>query len=485
MKTLKFVGLICLVFILGLSACTEDDSFSAAKGNLLSFEKDTVKMDTVFSSVPTSLKKVWVFNRSSDGIRCKQIRLLGGEESGFRVNVDGTYLSPESGFQAQNIEIRKKDSLCVFVELTSKPNHKSGIQRLSDQIVFSLESGEEQRISLDAWTWDAKMLRNVRISRDSVLSSPDVPLVVYGGIRVDSLARLTIGAGTTLYFHGEAGIDVYGSLEILGEKDKEVTLRSDRLDHMFDYLPYDNMSGLWQGIRLRSSSFDNHLRYTDLHSAFNGIMADSSDVGREKLFIESSTIHNCQGWGLLSIGGRIRAHNSQFTNTLQDCVMQAGGSLELLHCTLAQYYPFDSKRGAALRFTNGFEGEDIPLLKMDCINSILTGYADDVVFGEKGSQDVPFNYRFASSLLRSDKSGFDEANLENVLFEDIENKDTGSLHNFRLVDGDKQRYDFHLDSLSQAIGLADTAHSLPLDRSGIKRDGQPDAGCFEFVGEGE
>ena len=43
-----------------------------------------------------------------------------------------------------------------------------------------------------------------------------------------------------------------------------------------------------------------------------------------------------------------------------------------------------------------------------------------------------------------------------------------------------QRYDFHLDSLSYAIGAADRNSSLPYDRDGRQRDDEPDMGCYEF-----
>ena len=130
--------------------------------------------------------------------------------------------------------------------------------------------------------------------------------MVKGNIEVDSAATLTIGAGTTLYFSNHAGIDVYGTLRAEGTPEANVTLRGDRIDRMFDYLPYDRVSGQWQGIRLHASSFDNEIQYTDLHSAYNGIVCDSSAADRTKLRLYNSTVHNCCGamasmpWGVSS-----------------------------------------------------------------------------------------------------------------------------------------------------------------------------------------
>ena len=141
------------------AACTDDDSFSLSPSNVLTFSMDTVRMDTVFSTVPTSTRSFWVYNKSDDGIRCTSVRLANGNQTGFRVNVDGEYLSPTAGYQVQNVEIRNKDSIRVFVELTSPTNGKDGPQLIEDNLVFTLESGVEQRINLNAYTWDAQLMR--------------------------------------------------------------------------------------------------------------------------------------------------------------------------------------------------------------------------------------------------------------------------------------------------------------------------------------
>ena len=36
--------------------------------------------------------------------------------------------------------------------------------------------------------------------------------------------------------------------------EKGIVLRGDRLDNMFDYLPYDYVSGQWQGVRIQEGS---------------------------------------------------------------------------------------------------------------------------------------------------------------------------------------------------------------------------------------
>ena len=455
---------LCLLALLVcvLTGCQDDDSFSTQTSHILSFTTDTLKMDTVFSAVPTTTKTFWVHNESGDGIRCTNVRLERGNQSGFRVNVDGVYLGAESGYQTSDVEIRKGDSIRVFVELTSALTGRDGPQLVEDNLVFLLESGVTQKVNLNAYSWDALKLRDVHIKKDTTLTG-DKPIIVYGKLTVEPEATLTLAPGTTLYFHDQAGIDVYGRLLSLGEAGNEVVLRGDRLDWMFDYLPYDLMSGLWSGVEFYESSYDNVMQFTDLHSSFNGIVCDSSNVERQKLTLKNMTIHNCQGTGLLSINSKVTAENCQFTNTLYECVSIEGGDVVMNHCTLAQFYPFDSARKPALLYSST---NDTPLLRMDCINSTE-------------NDTVAFNYRFISSILRT-PAVEDTLRIIDVIFEDVE--DTASIQgekHFKLVDIDTQHYDFHLDSLSTAINKGNKNYPVSNDRDGKERDELPDIGCFE------
>ena len=468
---------LCLLALLlcVMTGCQDDDSFSTNVSNILSFSADTVKLDTVFSAVPTTTRTFWVHNESGDGIRCTKIRLERGNQSGFRVNVDGVYLGSESGYQASEVEIRKGDSIRVFVELTSPVNGRNKPWLVEDNLLFLLESGVTQKVNLNAYSWDAIKYRNLHITNDTTLTG-DRPIIVYGKLTVDEHATLTLAAGTTLYFHDGGGIDVYGRLCSQGEAGKEVILRGDRLDWMFDYLPYDLMSGLWDGIHFYETSYDNVMEFTDLHSSFNGIVCDSADVEKQKLTLKNMTVHNCQGKGLSTVNCKVTAENCQFTNTLYECVDILGGDVTMNHCTLAQFYPFDSNRRPALNY---YSTATMPLLRMDCINSIVTGYPEDVVMGATENENIPFNYRFISSILRT-PAVEDAEHIIDVIFENVE--DTASVQgdkHFKLVDINTQHYDFHLDSLSPAINKGSKDYPVSDDRDGKARDDQPDIGCFE------
>lgn len=465
-----------LLTVLTLVSCADDDSFSLSQASRLTFSTDTLKLDTVFSNVPGAMRSMWVYNYSGDGIRCKSVRLARGSRSGFRVNIDGIYLSDRMNYTTTEVSLRNRDSLRVMVELTAPLNSQTGPQADDDELIFTLESGVEQKVALRAWSWDAMLLRNVRVSHDSLISLSSKPLVIYGGITVDSAATLTIAAGTTLYFHADAGLNVHGRLLCQGTSAQNITLRGDRIDRMFGYLPYDRVPAQWKGLRFYTSSYGNELNYTDVHSTQDGIVVDSSDVSRLKLTLANSIVHNCQGYGLKADNAQLKLTNTLITNTLHDCLHLNGGRAIVNNCTLAQFYPFDSNRGAAIAFTARY-----PLLSLDVRNTIITGYADDQLMGTPGDTAIPFNYSFDHCVIRTPKvATADSIHFTNVLYEDVKDTVSMGLKHFVKIDSNNQYYDFRLSDKSAAIDKADPLTSASADRSGLPRDNKPDIGAFEY-----
>ena len=468
---------LLLVVTLAFVACATDDTFSASTANRLTFSTDTVKLDTVFSKVPSSTRTFWVFNNSSDGIRCSSIRLKDGNQTGFRVNVNGVYLGETQGYQLSNEEIRKGDSLRVFVEITAPYNNAATPQLVADDLVFDLESGVSQKVRLQAYAWDAELLSNVVISKDSTISSTK-PTVIYGKIVVNEGATLTIPAGKTVYFHDGAGIDVHGRLLCLGEAGNEVTLRGDRLDHMFDYLPYDGVSGQWDGIILRKDSYANKLTFTDIHSCCNAVLCDSSAIDNQKLMLSHSTIHNCKGAGVILNNNSAVIENCQISNTLSTCMEVVSGDVEVNNTTLAQFYPYDAARLPALFLEMDTLMSQAPL-RFRMRNSIVTGYGDDQVYCAF-SDTTKADYVFDHCLLRTPEVS-DTIRCRNIIWENVEDTIVGGTKNFKKVDSKLLQYDFRLAEGSLAIGAADKATAMPDDRLATKRDDAPDIGCYEYV----
>lgn len=428
-------------------ACSDDDSFTTSPSAYLSFSVDSVKMDTIFSNVGSRTYDFWVFNHGNKGIRLKSVRLSQGNQTGFRVNVDGNYLDNSLGSIVTDMEVRKGDSIRVFVELTAPENGQLLPQLVEDQLVFLLESGVEQRVVLQGHSWDAISLRNVVVKTDSLIQSAK-PIIVYGGLRVDSAATLTIRQ-SSLFFHDGPGLEVCGRLIT-----DSVIFRGDRLDHMFDYLPYDRVSGQWGkdgGIIFRRSSTGNKLSHTEIRNAGKyGILIDSAaiDVDQLRLEMNHCVIHNSKGFGIASYHAYIQLDYCQLSNSQDDCLAVYGGIADVSNCTMAQFYPFVGGRGAALRFSN-----IMPLYGIFCDKCIVTGYDEDVVMGVAVDTLKAYNFQFSNTLLRTPKiEDADTVLFKNIIWESPKDSIQGKQH-FRLVDETNLIYDFRLDSLSTAHGL--------------------------------
>ena len=422
--------LFFFIFTIGvlLTACTDEDTFSTNRSNVLTFSVDTVQLDTLFSTVPSSTYSFWVRNNSGDGIRIQNVRLERGGQSGFRVNVDGTFLDPV----ATNFEVRKGDSLLVFVEVTTRENGIEGPQLVEDNLMFTLESGVVQKVNLRTWSWDAEKIGALHIERDTVIESSR-PIIVYDSIVVDSDAVLTL-RNTEFYFHDSAHLTVRGRLLA-----KNCLMRGDRLDHMFTNLPYDRVKGQWQGIRLMKLSLGNVMEDCEIRNTKDAILCDSASLS-----LKNCIVHNCEGYGVKGRNSDIEIDYCQITNCLSDCLFADGGIVSVNHTTLAQFYPFSANRGAALRFDTGKRGIDF-----SCLNTLATGYDRDVVFGEQKDTTLAYKFSFENCLLRTNSINRPER-LKDIIWETPKDSIEGKKH-FRTIDEDNFFYDFTIDSISPAF----------------------------------
>lgn len=179
-------------------ACADDDSFSTSSSLRLSFSADTISLDTIFSRTPSSTYTFWVYNNNDDGLRITDVHLNRRNQTGFRVNVDGSYLDNSLGSQVNDIEIRHNDSILVFVEITSPLSSQSEPKLIEDDLVFILESGQQQKVNLRAWTWNAEKLYDPVIVGEQLIES-STPIIIYGNMTIPEGASLTL-RNTTLFF---------------------------------------------------------------------------------------------------------------------------------------------------------------------------------------------------------------------------------------------------------------------------------------------
>jgi len=230
-----------VVFILFQSCNNEVFETIKSTGNL-SFSKDTVFLDTVFTNIGSSTRTLKIYNKGSNNITIPTIQLGRGENSFYRLNVDGI-----AGKTFENIDILAKDSIFVFIEATIDFNQVTN-PIYTDSIVF--DAGENiQDVKLVTLVQDAHFLFPKRDAQgikekivlgvdaegqeiavdgfyleDNAVWTNDKPYVVYGYVGVNSNNSLTIEKGVRVHFHKNSGLLVEkdGSLQVRGELNEEV-----------------------------------------------------------------------------------------------------------------------------------------------------------------------------------------------------------------------------------------------------------------------
>src|ERR1700728_1323588 len=112
MKKLLFI----VVTALCISSCTKN-SFITSRDAAISFSADTVYFDTVFVTAGSVTQSVKIINPNSQKLHLTDIRLMGGAQSYFGINIDG---SP--GPEVEGIDLEAGDSLYIFVAVEINPN---------------------------------------------------------------------------------------------------------------------------------------------------------------------------------------------------------------------------------------------------------------------------------------------------------------------------------------------------------------------------
>ena len=107
-----FAALILLVI-----ACRKTDDFTTDSAAKLAFSSDTLRFDTVFTSIGSATRSLKILNRNNKAVRISKIYLANKTKAVFNLNIDGV-----SGRSFTDVEVPAKDSIYVFAEVTINPN---------------------------------------------------------------------------------------------------------------------------------------------------------------------------------------------------------------------------------------------------------------------------------------------------------------------------------------------------------------------------
>ena len=463
------------------ASCRKEDVISDNPSLKLNFSADSVIFDTVFTSIGSATKQLMIYNRSNNKIQISNLNLGLGDQSAYRINVDG-----ESGYKFNDIELSGGDSIYIFVRVTIDPQNINNPYVVEDNIHF-LTNGNEQSIKLVSWGQDANYIladtyidglppyKIVVDSLETVHWTSDKPWVIYGYAVINSYGKLIIDEGARVYFHEGSGLWAYidGTLNVLGTIENQVTFRGDRLEQQ-----YANVPGQWDRIWLMEgrSGHDHIIEHAVISNGFIGLQSESFlRITENKVILRNVTIENMTGIGIFS-----RVFNITSTNTVvancggYNLAFTGGGNYSFTQATIAGYWSHSVRNTPAV-FINNYLldtlDQPIPIpFYFNFDNSILYGFNEDE-FETEMDGGADSLYFFNSSIL---KTSLDVSNTD--IYTNILKNEDPLFVNY-------ENNDYQIDSLSPAVGRANEAiaATVPLDILGNSRLPSPDIGAYQFI----
>jgi hypothetical protein len=506
--------ILIFIFFIGLilaSSCRKDFSTNFSDGHL-EFSKDTVYLDTVFTNIGSSTYRLKVYNRSDNAVTIPTIQLGEGEESGYRLNVDGV-----SGKFFENIDILAKDSIYVFIE-TTIDNNEIIDPLYVDQLLFD-EGENQQNVALVTLVQDAHFLypnrqdgiietvllgidnegeeiriRGRYLTDDELTFTNEKPYVIYGYMTVgdgdNSPKTLTIEAGAKVYFHANSGLiinensslHVQGSLNIEGQPDTEVVFEADRLEP-----EYADVPGQWGLVWLRDGSINHQIDYLTIKNSSIGLLIDDYvDIITPVLQIKNSQIYNSAQFGILARNSNINGENLVINNSgFSSLAITQGGVYNFTHCTFANYW--SGQRSLPSVLLNNFYAVDentlvaVDLQKANFTNCIIAG-RNNIELNLEKIDGATFNYQFNSNMIQFDD--IQNNHVDNPLYDFTDtNHYTNNLMNANPNFKNTNLNEFVIGEESEGNGLASPNGTLqvPLDILGVVRANNADIGAYEHI----
>jgi len=497
-----FVGLALLLLIVFSGSCRKN--FDTVQGNGdFRIEKDTLFLDSVFTNISSHTYRFKIYNTSNKDITLNKIYLEKGQQSFYRLNVDG-----DSGKSFENVLIHAKDSIFVFVEVTAD------ITQLPDPVyeekLFVEDNGKTDHILLTAFVKDAHFYYPERYpdgTKETLVlyTDPDTgktsevygffldgdttftddkPIVIYGHMAVPQGHTLTIEQGAHLYFHFNSGLIVWedASLKVNGSLGHEVVFEDDRMEPDFDDKP-----GMWNYIWLRENSKNNEINYAIIKNAEVGVIAYPTTDNNPVLNIKNTQIYNHSLVGIYGIGAHITGENLVMNNFGMSAInLQLGGNYDFKHCTFANYSGgIRNEKSGAVYVSNYVKTDEqiyvSDLVNFNLSNSIAYGNSSIEFYLDK-DPNADFNYQVSHCLIKFEDPQHNFSDVPEVDFTDT-NHYQHILLNEDPVFKNPDENELIIGDTSPCInqGNLPVAQQVPLDILGVDRTSAPDLGAYQHI----
>ncbi len=472
------MGIVGMLMMVMMSSCDSNSPTDATA--TIRFSVDTLMFDTVFTSQGSATKIVMLHNDTKSPLIIDKVTQQDG--SSFLVNLDGE----DSLAYLRNIRLPAGDSLYLFVRAIIDPQNSQSPVLVTDRLTFYLSNGNTSVLCLEAYGQDVTLIDSMVLYDDYTFVAAKPYLVRYY-IASAPEAKVTIEPGAAFYMHKGASAVFYGPLEAKGTPAEPIVFCGDRLDDYISGIPYAYMPGQWEGVYL----YDNegvapewHLANVRIVSAVNGLFCyGKSYTQRPTLTLHNARIHNNDQYGLILLNTDAAVGNCEISNCASYCIYMDGGEATFVHNTIAAYY-----RHTAYNSNVGLYDtprEDVAAVYLNNISKAKTtkaSFYNNIITGVRANQLMiasPFpdlyTGEFKGNYLKTDTLRLPNAS-DNAYAKD---SDTVFVNDYY---SDYRYFDFRLDSLSPARGIADSVAALafPTDMTGLPRT-TLDAGCYVYT----
>lgn len=484
-KILTITG-VALLFC--FASCRPKRDYNDSPNLVLKFSQDTVRFDTVFTTLSSTTKQVLVINPTKEWVQISRIYLREKTLSFFRINVNG-----DTSSVVQNVKIAPGDSIYIFIKVTINPNNTTNPFEIQEQIVLEFNN-KQQSIILTAWGQNAYYhlpTHSIAIpyyNKDKLdtfyihysladCTKPmetDKPHIIYGYLLVNEGETLEIPNGCRLHFAPSAGLWVYdgASLKVRGTLSEPVTFQGMRLEKY-----YEDVAGQWNRIWLSRGSINNQIDYAIIKNGTVGILADSVANNDYHLKINNTIIKNMSSVGILSQGSKIIGTNLVISNCqTANLALTLGGEYDFYHSTFADYWRGSSNNAYSLLINNYYVdiNQNIqlrPLSAANFTNCIFFGESLEEIFMDL-KPETQSNYYFDHCLLKTKISP--NAYFNQCIF----NTDPAFKNTEKQI--------FEINSTKSPVvktGLTSGAIFAPQDIKGVPRLGTPTIGAYEYTPE--
>ena len=449
----KLVLLLSFAFLILLLSCKKkSDKITTDPNAILSFSQTTLSFDTVFTSIGSITKRLWVYNDNSHAVTISSIQLAKLYSSSYKLIIDG-----EKQTEVSDVVLKGKDSLLILVKVFINPQNQSLAYLVEDSIVFAT-NGTIQDVDLSAYGQDANFY-STSILPCNVLWTNTKPYVLKGTITIAAGCTLTIDQGTRVRFHKDANLIINGTLITLGNKDSIITFKHDNLSDFFEELP-----GQWGGLIFNSGSKNNSIVFTEIKNATNAITLypemDGDTIAEVK--IENTVVKNCSKNAITTYSSDFYALNSLISNCAGYLVnASSGGNYYFDFCTMTNYSYDFFREAPIMRFSNS------DVTGSNAMNALLR---NTIVWGDKTEELI---------LNNNNSSGFALSANYSILRTSMPVTGIALLINQSPLFENEYTKKFNLLPASPAINSGNNYPIISTDLIGTARDLSPDRGCFE------